>query len=350
MIVAVIDLSGGSPSDCPRFRGRSLEFWIPFCLPGISFVSLESVPDTATSVVICNPFSLPCPDVGAGEFSAWLQRLAAEDRSICLGKGELRIIPIRSWRSRDLIDGDSVESPFELKFYDARRSPLQVEDRVVALQLDWLHDRGVEVEDRRNLYMEGLIPVGSGSVIGPGNVIRGSSHVGRNVRIMSHCWLENAEIGDDCHLLPGCVIRDSRVDQAARIGPFAHLRMQTLVGPSTRVGNFVEIKKSEIGEGSKASHLTYLGDALVGRGVNVGAGTITCNYDGSRKHVTEIEDGVFVGSGTELVAPVRLGRNSYVGAGSTITEDVPEDSLAIARQRQRNIPGWGLRKRKKTRD
>ncbi|HDP93789.1 MAG TPA: hypothetical protein ENN40_00285 [Candidatus Aminicenantes bacterium] len=349
MMVAVVDPSAGSHSDRFKFRGRLLDFWIPFCLPGIPFYSPESVPESVTSVVVCSPFSLPRPDVEAGEFSAWLKKLTVADQGLCLKNGALRILPRSTWRPGDLSCGDVVEPPFELKFCDARRSPQQVEERVVALQLEWLHSRGVVVEDRRNFYMEGLIPVGSGSVIGPGNVFRGNSRVGRNVWVMSTCWLENADIGDDCQLLPGCVIRDSHVGQGARVGPFAHLRMQTQVGSSTRVGNFVEIKKSVIGEGSKASHLAYLGDARVGRDVNVGAGTITCNYDGSRKHATEIEDGVFVGSGTELVAPVRLGRNSYVGAGSTITEDVPEDSLAIARQRQRNIPGWGLRKRKKTR-
>jgi len=131
------------------------------------------------------------------------------------------------------------------------------------------------------------------------------------------------------------------VASGAIIGPFAHIRPGSDIGPEARVGNFVEVKKSTIGRGSKASHLTYLGDTEVGRGVNIGAGTITCNYDGFAKHRTVIEDEVFVGSDTQLVAPVRIGKGALVGAGSVITKDVPPEALAVARARQVNIPGKG---------
>jgi bifunctional UDP-N-acetylglucosamine pyrophosphorylase/glucosamine-1-phosphate N-acetyltransferase len=142
-----------------------------------------------------------------------------------------------------------------------------------------------------------------------------------------------------------CVITDSSVDNGARIGPFAHIRPQSEVGVDARVGNFVELKKTRIGRGSKANHLSYLGDATIGERVNVGAGTITCNYDGTAKHHTVIEDGAFIGSDTQLVAPVRVGREAYVAAGSSITEDVPPEALAISRGRQVNKEGWVAKKK-----
>ncbi|UCD71701.1 MAG: bifunctional UDP-N-acetylglucosamine diphosphorylase/glucosamine-1-phosphate N-acetyltransferase GlmU, partial [Syntrophobacterales bacterium] len=139
----------------------------------------------------------------------------------------------------------------------------------------------------------------------------------------------------------------SIIEEGASIGPFARLRPGTVVKRNAKIGNFVEVKKSVVGEGSKANHLTYLGDTTVGRNVNIGAGTITCNYDGKKKHATLIEDDVFVGSNTELVAPVTVKKGSTIGAGSTITKDVPEEALAISRSRQKNIRGWKQRKAKK---
>jgi bifunctional UDP-N-acetylglucosamine pyrophosphorylase/glucosamine-1-phosphate N-acetyltransferase len=144
-----------------------------------------------------------------------------------------------------------------------------------------------------------------------------------------------------------CVIVESRIRDGAKVGPFAHLRPQSDVGPDAHIGNFVELKKTVVGAGSKANHLAYLGDATIGERVNVGAGTITCNYDGVSKHPTIIEDGVFIGSDSQLIAPVRIGRGAYVAAGSSITDDVPPDALAIARGKQINKEGWvGKRKKK----
>ena len=145
-----------------------------------------------------------------------------------------------------------------------------------------------------------------------------------------------------------CVITDSHISSGARVGPFAHLRPQSSVGQDAHVGNFVELKKTSMGRGSKANHLAYLGDATIGERVNVGAGTITCNYDGTTKHPTIIEDGAFIGSDSQLIAPVRVGKDAYVAAGSSISEDVPPDSLAIARSRQVNKVGWVAKRRKKT--
>jgi NDP-sugar pyrophosphorylase family protein len=228
---------------------------------------------------------------------------------------------------------------------DLRNDRKAVEDAVVAHQAAVLGDKGVIVEDLGHFYIEGMIPVGEGTRIGPGVVIKGDSKIGKNVLLYPHVFIENSILGDNCILLPGSIVRDSILEEDVQIGPYAHLRNKAVVKKGAKLGNFVEMKQSVLGEGSKAMHLTYIGDAVVGENVNIGAGTITCNYDGVRKHKTVIEDGVFIGSGTELVAPVVIKKNSYVAAGSTINEDVPEEALAVARQKQRNIPGWITRKK-----
>jgi bifunctional UDP-N-acetylglucosamine pyrophosphorylase/glucosamine-1-phosphate N-acetyltransferase len=152
--------------------------------------------------------------------------------------------------------------------------------------------------------------------------------------------IKDAEIGDGVMIRPGCVIERAKVGAGAILGPYSHLRPESEIAEGAHVGNFVETKKIKLGKGSKANHLTYLGDADIGAGVNIGAGTITCNYDGVHKHKTIIEDGVFIGSDSTLVAPVRVQKGAYVGAASCITEDVPEDSLAIGRARQVVKEGW----------
>src|SRR5262249_45288285 len=159
--------------------------------------------------------------------------------------------------------------------------------------------------------------------------------------------LTDAIVADGVHVKPYCVITDSRVGLGAILGPFAHLRPATELADGVHIGNFVETKKTRIGKGSKANHLSYLGDADIGAGVNVGAGTITCNYDGVAKHKTVIEDGAFIGSDTQLVAPVKVGAGAYIGAGTTVTEEVPPGALAITRTPQKHIEGHAGRKKKK---
>jgi len=157
--------------------------------------------------------------------------------------------------------------------------------------------------------------------------------------------IRDSEIAGDVLIRPGCILDDARVAAGAVLGPYSHLRPGSEIGEGAHVGNFVETKKIKLGKGSKANHLTYLGDAEIGAGVNIGAGTITCNYDGVNKHTTVIEDGVFIGSDSTLVAPVRVGKGAYVGAASCITENVPEDALAIGRGRQIVKEGWAREKR-----
>jgi bifunctional UDP-N-acetylglucosamine pyrophosphorylase/glucosamine-1-phosphate N-acetyltransferase len=169
--------------------------------------------------------------------------------------------------------------------------------------------------------------------------------VGANCLIRTGAVLVDTVVEDDAVIKQNCHIAGSRIGRGCQVGPFAHLRDGAELRPGARVGNFVEVKKSVLAEGVKAMHLTYLGDASIGRETNVGAGTITCNYDGVRKNPTTIGERVFVGSGTELVAPVRVGDGAYIAAGSTLTEDVPADALAIARARQVNKPGWAAERR-----
>jgi len=183
------------------------------------------------------------------------------------------------------------------------------------------------------------VTIGADTVIEPHVQLIGRTSIGDNCRIRSYSVVTNCEIGDNVLLRPGCILEDSIVRNGAQLGPYSHLRPGSDIGEGAHVGNFVETKKTRLGNGSKANHLTYLGDAEIGSGVNVGAGTITCNYDGVNKNTTTIEDGAFIGD-TTLVAPVRIGRDSYVGAASCITEDVPQDSLAVARGRQINKEGW----------
>jgi bifunctional UDP-N-acetylglucosamine pyrophosphorylase/glucosamine-1-phosphate N-acetyltransferase len=157
--------------------------------------------------------------------------------------------------------------------------------------------------------------------------------------------ISGSVVGDRAVIKDSTVIESSRIMSGANVGPFAHIRPGSEIGSGAKIGNFVELKKALIGKGAKASHLSYLGDTKIGSGVNIGAGTITCNYDGKNKHRTVIEDGVFIGSDTQLVAPVRIGKGAYIGAGSTITKDVPPGALAVSRTEQRNIKDWITRRR-----
>ncbi len=191
------------------------------------------------------------------------------------------------------------------------------------------------------------VEIGTDTVIEPFVQLIGGTKIGADCRIRSYSVITNCAIGDNVLIRPGCILEDSIVRNGAQLGPYSHLRPGSDIGEGAHVGNFVETKKTRLGKGSKANHLTYLGDAEIGAGVNVGAGTITCNYDGVNKNVTTIEDGAFIGSDTTLVAPVRVGRDAYIGAASCITEDVPQDSLAVARGRQVNKQGWAKERRAK---
>lgn len=209
-----------------------------------------------------------------------------------------------------------------------------------------LLDSGVTIQLPETVLIDPDVSAGEDTVIEPGVQLLGHTKIGARCTIRTGSVLTDALLGDDVTVEPHCVVAESRLDDRVIIGPFARLRPGNHLREGARIGNFVELKKSTIGEGTKAMHLTYLGDAKIGAKSNIGAGTITCNYDGFHKFPTSIGNKVFIGSDTALVAPVRVGDGAYVAAGSTITENVPADALAIARGRQANKPGWAAKKRR----
>ena len=199
---------------------------------------------------------------------------------------------------------------------------------------------GVQVSDRSRLDIRGRLQCGRDVRIDINVVIEGDVVLGDGVSIGANCILRDTQVGDGAQILPFSYLDGSSVGARSVIGPYARLRAGSVVGERAKVGNFVEIKNAHIGEGAKANHLAYIGDADIGTETNVGAGTITCNYDGATKHRTTLGDGVFIGSNSTLVAPLTVDSGGFVAAGSTVTDDVAANQLAVARGRQRNVDGW----------
>ena len=219
---------------------------------------------------------------------------------------------------------------------------------IMRQRINETHQRaGVTLIDPAATYIDPDVVIGPDTLIHPGVHLRGKTIIGSNCEIEPGVVVTDCTIGDHAHLKPGSVLSESTLGDSCKVGPMAHLRPGTVLIGNNKIGNFVETKKAVIGEKSQASHLTYIGDATLGKNVNIGCGTITCNYDGVNKYQTTIEDDVFVGSDTQFIAPVTIGRGSLIGAGSTITKDVPADALALSRSEQKNIAGWAERNRKK---
>jgi len=228
------------------------------------------------------------------------------------------------------------------------RAELCARERELRLELCAKHARaGVTIRDPESTYIDHDTTIARDVVIEPNVHLRGRCVIEEGVRIDVGCVLEDVTVHAGARLLPHTVATRSSVGERAQVGPFSHLRPESELGPDTHVGNFVETKKTRLGRGSKANHLAYLGDGVIGQGVNVGAGTIFCNYDGFQKHVTVLEDGAFIGSDSQLVAPVTVGKDAYVGTGTTVTQNVPADALAIGRARQENKPGLAPRLRER---
>jgi len=204
---------------------------------------------------------------------------------------------------------------------------------------------GVSFRDPDSVTIDATVAIGNDSVVYPFAVLEGRTIVGSDCVIGPGAHLVNCRVADGVTIKTGTVAEDSTIGEGTSVGPYAHLRPGTVLGKDVKIGNFVETKKAVFGDGAKASHLSYIGDAEIGADVNIGAGTITCNYDGVNKHRTVLEEGVFIGSDTQLVAPVRVGKGAYVGAGSTITKDVPADALALSRTPPRIVADWAKKKR-----
>jgi bifunctional UDP-N-acetylglucosamine pyrophosphorylase/glucosamine-1-phosphate N-acetyltransferase len=245
-----------------------------------------------------------------------------------LGVGALQL--------EDPEEASGVNTLSELAFA-ARR----LRERIVLSHLE----AGVAVEDPETTHIGPDVQAEPDTTIRPFTILEGRTRLREGSQVGPYAHLVSVEVGAGALVLDHCFLRECVVEEGASVGPFSHIRPGSRIGPGARVGNFVELKQTSLGKGSKAQHLSYLGDATVGPSVNIGAGTITCNYDGTHKHPTRIEEGAFVGSDSTLVAPVTVGAGAYVGAGSTITEDVPPDSLALGRARQVVKPGWARTRR-----
>src|SRR5580692_382078 len=239
------------------------------------------------------------------------------------------------------------EDPDEVLGANTIVEMMAIDGKMRLLTASRLMAEGVTIFRPETTVIDSGVTVGADTVIEPFVQLLGETKVGSECRIRSYSVLEHATVGNQVLIRQGCILSQSRVDNGASIGPYAHLRPESEIGEGAHVGNFVETKKVHLGKGSKANHLTYLGDAEIGEGVNVGAGAITCNYDGVSKRKTVIGDNVFVGSNATLVAPVTLGNGSYIAAGSCITDDVPEDALALGRARQTIKEGWSAARRNK---
>ena len=238
-----------------------------------------------------------------------------------------------------------VEPPNEIRGINSRTELAEVSGIVRQSKNEELMAAGVTIEDPATTYVDVDVVVGPDTVIHPSVMLEGRTTIGGRCELHAGARIVDSTLGDDVTVNNHCVIIGSRLASGTTVGPFAHLRPGNDVKAGARIGNFVELKKTVLGAGSKANHLSYLGDTTIGENVNVGAGTITCNYDGSQKHRTVVEDGVFIGSGVQLIAPVTVGRGAYVAAGSAVTDDVPPGALGIARSRQENKAGW-VKKRK----
>ena len=238
-----------------------------------------------------------------------------------------------------------VENAQEIRGINSRSELAEVSRLVRQKKNEELMAAGVTFIDPATTYVDPEAEIAADTVLHPGVVIEGRTRIGAACEIQAYVRISDSEIGDRVTINSFCLISGAQVATGAALGPFAHLRPGTTVGEKAKIGNFVELKNTNLGARSKANHLSYLGDATIGADVNVGAGTITCNYDGVNKHRTVIEDGAFIGSDSQLVAPVTVGKGAYVGAGSSIVADVPAGALGIARGRQNNIEGWVERRK-----
>jgi bifunctional UDP-N-acetylglucosamine pyrophosphorylase/glucosamine-1-phosphate N-acetyltransferase len=249
------------------------------------------------------------------------------------------------WKARRRVVAWKTANPSEVLGGNTRAELSDIDQKMRLAKCQKLMADGVSIFYPATCVIDMDVEIAPDTIIEPYVQLAGKTKIGTGCRIRSYSVIRNSEIGDGVTVRPGCIMEEARVSAGAIIGPYSHLRPGSEIGEGAHVGNFVETKKIRLGKGSKANHLTYLGDAEIGAGVNIGAGTITCNYDGVHKHTTVIDDGVFIGSDSTLVAPVRVGKGAYVGAASCITEDVPEEALAVARGRQVVKEGWVRQKK-----
>jgi bifunctional UDP-N-acetylglucosamine pyrophosphorylase/glucosamine-1-phosphate N-acetyltransferase len=296
-----------------------------------------------------SPTQRQIKEINSGIYAFDLSPLFEALRSIASqnAQGEFYLTDlIAIYRRRKLpVETLLIENAQEIRGINSRSELAEVSRVVRQKKNEELMAAGVTFIDPDTTYVDPEAEIAADTVLHPGVVIAGRTRIGAACEIQAYVRISDSEIGDRVTINSFCLISGAQVAAGAALGPFAHLRPGTRVGEKAKIGNFVELKNTNFGPRSKANHLSYLGDATVGADVNVGAGTITCNYDGVNKHRTVIEDGAFIGSDSQLVAPVTVGKGAYVGAGSSIVEDVPAGALGIARGRQSNVEGWVERRK-----
>ena len=255
---------------------------------------------------------------------------------------------VRIYRDRGLgVEAVTLDDPEEILGVNSRKELAQVAQSLRRIRNEALMDAGVTIVDPATAYIGPHVTIGPDTIIHPNVYLEGRTSIGEGCEIQCGVRIIDSTVADNVFINSYCVIRDSRIEHGTDLGPFTHLRPESHVGEGAHVGAFVELKKTRMGRGSKAGHLAYLGDAVIGENVNVGAGAITVNYDGRKKHQTTVEDGAFIGSDSQLIAPITVGKGAYVAAGSSITEHVPPGALAIGRGKQVNKEGWVEKKNKK---
>ena len=273
----------------------------------------------------------------AAHAKGWLERLSNHNQQ---NEYYLTDLVAMAVQANLTINVSQPVKPIEAFGVNDRKQLATIEREKQRMQADQLMLDGVTLQDPARFDLRGTLQHGQDCTIEPNVIMEGDVHLGDRVHIGAHTILRNVTIADDVTILDQCVIEDAMIGSGSQVGPFARLRPGTRLAETTRVGNFVEIKQSRIGVGSKVNHLAYIGDTEIGQGANIGAGTITCNYDGANKHKTMIEDDVFVGSNSALVAPVTLGKGATIGAGSVITQNTPSGALSLTRGNPVKIPNW----------
>lgn len=275
--------------------------------------------------------------IPAAPLRGWLERLGDDN-----AQGEYYLTDIVEMAVQDdmQVCSVSVADLWEISGVNDRLQLAALERHYQKVQAEILLRAGVTLRDPARLEVRGELHCGRDVEIDIGVIFEGRVELADNVRIGPYCVIRDCRVGEDVEVLAFSHLEQAEIGARSRIGPYARIRPDTVLAEQVHIGNFVEVKKSSVGQGSKINHLSYVGDSEVGAGVNIGAGTITCNYDGANKHKTVIEDDVFVGSDTQLVAPVRVGAGATIGAGTTITRDVPAGELALSRVHQKMLQGW----------
>jgi len=279
-----------------------------------------------------------------GKLKEWLGRLKNDN-----AQGEYYLTDIIAMAVHDgvVVNTSRATAVEEVEGINNRMQLARLERYYQQQQANQLMSAGVTMRDPARFDLRGTVETDIDVTIDANVVLEGNVVLGANVEIGANCVLINTVVGDGTVILPNSVIENAVIGAACTIGPFARIRPDTVVADGAKIGNFVEVKKAQVGEGSKINHLSYVGDSIVGKDVNIGAGVITCNYDGASKHLTEIGDGAFIGSDSQLVAPVKIGAGATIGAGSTITCDAPENALTLSRGKQRSVETWTRPQKKK---